>query len=66
MNDFLALLGRIALATLFILPSVFAMIQQRAGRTSASLDPFDRESDRYVETATSEAGVEYRERSVTG
>ena len=59
-------LAAATLATLFILPSVFAIIQQRAGRASASLDPFDRESDRYVETPTSESGVEFRERSATG
>ena len=32
------------LSTLLVLPSVFALMQSRAGRASASLDPFDIES----------------------
>ena len=36
------------LATLLVLPSVFALVQGRAGRGTASIDPFDPESDRYV------------------
>ena len=36
------------LATLAVLPAVFAIVQTSAGRGSASLDPFDPESDRYV------------------
>ena len=36
------------LTTLFVLPSVFALVQGRAGRGTASIDPFDPESDRYV------------------
>ncbi|WP_435010721.1 efflux RND transporter permease subunit [Tundrisphaera lichenicola] len=36
------------LATLVVLPTVFAIVQGPAARRSASLDPFDPESDRYV------------------
>ena len=35
------------LATLFILPSIFALIQRRAGVAGPSLDPDDRHSSRY-------------------
>jgi Cu/Ag efflux pump CusA len=35
-------------ATLFVLPSVFAIVQGRAERKSASLDPHDPESTRFV------------------
>jgi multidrug efflux pump subunit AcrB len=35
-------------ATLFILPSIFALIQSRAGRQSASLDPDDPASAHYA------------------
>ena len=34
-------------ATLFVLPTVFAIVQGNASRESASLDPFDPLSDRY-------------------
>jgi multidrug efflux pump subunit AcrB len=43
------------LATLFVLPSVFALVQNRAGRRSRSLDPFDPSSDRFVPGATQAA-----------
>jgi hypothetical protein len=36
------------LATLFILPAVFTVVQGRAPRRSASVDPFDPESPRFV------------------
>jgi Cu/Ag efflux pump CusA len=36
------------LATLFILPSVFAILRGRAGRGSTSLDPTDPESERFA------------------
>lgn len=36
------------LSTLLVLPSVFALIQGGTGRVSASLDPFDIESENYV------------------
>jgi multidrug efflux pump subunit AcrB len=39
------------LATLFILPSVFAILRGRAGRASSSLDPTDPESGRFEESA---------------
>lgn len=39
--------------TLFILPGLFAMIQGRAGRSSASLDPADPESAHFVQDAHS-------------
>ena len=46
-----AVIGGLAaatLATLFVLPTVFAIVQGGAGRSSASLDPFDPASARYV------------------
>jgi multidrug efflux pump subunit AcrB len=45
-----AVIGGLAaatLATLVVLPTVFAIIQQSAGRHSASVDPADPESSRY-------------------
>jgi multidrug efflux pump subunit AcrB len=39
-------------ATLLILPSVFALIQQRASSKSASLDPTDPASGHYLPTTT--------------
>ncbi len=45
-----AVIGGLAaatLATLFVLPSVFAVVQGRAGNASASLDPDDPESAHY-------------------
>jgi multidrug efflux pump subunit AcrB len=36
------------LATLAVLPAIFALVQARAGRQSASLDPYDAESSRYL------------------
>ncbi len=36
------------LATLLVLPAVFALVQSRASRQSASLDPNDAESGRYL------------------
>lgn len=38
-------------ATLFVLPSVFALLQGRVDRTSASLDPADSESAHFYPTA---------------
>jgi hypothetical protein len=34
--------------TLFVLPAVFALVMGRAGRHSASLDPFDPDSPHHV------------------
>ena len=48
-------------ATLFVLPTVFAIVQGGAGRHSASLDPFDAESAHFVPGAAESAnhsGVE--------
>jgi multidrug efflux pump subunit AcrB len=45
-----AVIGGLAaatLATLFVLPSVFAIVQARASTASASLDPDDPESRHY-------------------
>jgi multidrug efflux pump subunit AcrB len=39
-------------ATLFVLPSVFALVQSRATTESASLDPDDPESTYYIPSAT--------------
>jgi Cu/Ag efflux pump CusA len=39
------------IATLFVLPSVFALIQARSSTKSASLDPSDPESAHYTEHA---------------
>ena len=36
------------LATLMVLPAVFALVQSRASRHSASLDPHDTESSRFI------------------
>jgi Cu/Ag efflux pump CusA len=41
--------------TLFVLPAVFALVMGEAGRTSASLDPFDPASPHHVPTADPEA-----------
>ncbi len=57
-------LAAATLATLFVLPSVFAIVQGRSGRGSASLDPFDRESERYVGVRGDESDVNLRERSL--
>jgi multidrug efflux pump subunit AcrB len=49
-----AVIGGLAaatLATLFVLPSVFAIVQGRAGNASASLDPDDPESPHYSPAA---------------
>ena len=43
------------LATLFVLPAVFAIVQGGAGRRSASLDPFDPESAHFVPGAVEAA-----------
>jgi multidrug efflux pump subunit AcrB len=40
------------LATLFVLPAVFALLQQRASRASHSLDPTDPDSPRFDSTAS--------------
>jgi hypothetical protein len=51
----LAVIGGLAagtLTTLFVLPAVFALVMGRTGRESASLDPFDPASPRFVPTAT--------------
>jgi multidrug efflux pump subunit AcrB len=42
-------LAAATVATLFVLPSVFALVQQRAHRRPASLDPLDRASSQFVE-----------------
>ena len=39
------------LATLFVLPSIFALVQGWTGRRSASLDPDDPESRYYSQSA---------------
>ena len=46
--------GRRDLATLFVLPAVFALVMGGAGRESASLDPFDPESRHFVREARDE------------
>jgi multidrug efflux pump subunit AcrB len=46
------------LATLFVLPAVFAIIQGRAGTASASLDPFDPASARFVPDLAGSAELE--------
>jgi Cu/Ag efflux pump CusA len=45
-------LSAATIATLFILPAVFAILQQRAGVASASLDPADPESAVFTPTAS--------------
>jgi hypothetical protein len=60
-----AVIGGLAaatLATLLLLPSVFAVVQGWAGRQSASLDPDDPESSRFdrKEAAPGEAEGERR------
>src|SRR5204862_6126733 len=44
-------LGAGTLATLFVLPAVFALVMGRAGTASASLDPFDPNSAHHVSNA---------------
>ncbi|MEX0675590.1 MAG: efflux RND transporter permease subunit [Pirellulales bacterium] len=44
------------LATLFVLPSIFALVQRRASTQSASLDPEDPHSVYYSPTSTAPAG----------
>jgi Cu/Ag efflux pump CusA len=43
------------LATLLILPAVFALIQRRAARTSASLDPLDSNSSHFSPSEVSQS-----------
>jgi multidrug efflux pump subunit AcrB len=53
-----AVIGGLAvatLATLFVLPAVFAIVQSRAHRRSASLDPEDPEGDHFVNGASGRA-----------
>jgi Cu/Ag efflux pump CusA len=55
-----AVIGGLAaatLATLAVLPAAFALVQGRAGRDSASLDPDDPESPHYHEEETAHAGI---------
>jgi multidrug efflux pump subunit AcrB len=50
-----AVIGGLAagtLTTLFVLPAVFALFMGRAGRASASVDPFDPGGPRFVPNAT--------------
>jgi multidrug efflux pump subunit AcrB len=50
-----AVIGGLAagtLTTLFILPAVFALFMGRAGRGSASIDPFDPQSPHHVADAS--------------
>jgi RND family efflux transporter MFP subunit len=50
-------LAAATLATLFVLPAIFALVMSAAGRRSASLDPFDPESSYYrPETGASTGG----------
>lgn len=54
-----AVIGGLAastLTTLLVLPSIFAIVQDRAGRRSASIDPFDPESTRFVGPHPDESG----------
>lgn len=44
-------LAAATIATLFILPSIFAIVQRRASASSASLDPTDPHSTHYTSTA---------------
>ena len=46
------------MTTLFVLPAVFAIVQGRAGIASASLDPFDPASARFVPDAAESAEFE--------
>ena len=51
-----AVIGGLAagtLATLFVLPAVFALVMGRAGTASASLDPFDPTSPHHFSGAES-------------
>jgi hypothetical protein len=41
------------LATLLILPAVFALLQRRSSNRSASLDPLDHQSPQFREEAAS-------------
>jgi hypothetical protein len=55
-----AVIGGLAagtLTTLFVLPAVFAWIMGWSGRTSASLDPFDPKSSRFVPNASHNEGA---------
>jgi multidrug efflux pump subunit AcrB len=55
-----AVIGGLAaatVATLFVLPAVFALVMGGAGRASASLDPFDSTSFRYVPNAEPQINV---------
>ena len=55
----LAVIGGLAAATaaaLFVLPSVFALVQSRASTQSASLDPDDPESVYHVPSASAAPG----------
>jgi Cu/Ag efflux pump CusA len=45
-------LSAATIATLFVLPGVFAILQRRAGAGSASLDPADPESASFTPTAS--------------
>jgi Cu/Ag efflux pump CusA len=47
-------LAAATVATLLVLPSVFAIIRGRAGRRSASLDPDDPQSRHFVSPASRE------------
>ena len=49
-------LGAATLATLFVLPSVFALVQGRADRESASLDPDDPQGALYHPLPASTGG----------
>ena len=47
-------LAAATIATLFVLPSVFAIVQRRTTRKSVSLDPDDRKSPAFDQSAKSE------------
>jgi len=50
-------LGLATLATLFVLPSVFALVHARSDRRTASLDPNDKQS-RHYQSKTSQSSTE--------
>jgi multidrug efflux pump subunit AcrB len=56
-----AVVGGLALATLatlLVLPAVFAAVRRSAGRKSASLDPYDPESAHFATTAEQPQGTQ--------
>jgi hypothetical protein len=50
-------LAAATVATLFILPSVFALLQSRAGQKTSSLDPDDPDSAHYSPATAAAQGT---------